>query len=113
MKTDRIQLRIDKETKEMIQRAADREGRSISNYLLHLANKEQMKGDKKMAKVINKNGSELDFETAVEFMDDGIREALHQELAPCTDQEFLTAYEIEHEKQYGEEWELSDSNPVW
>ena len=38
MKDNRIQLRVDKETKEMIQRAADREGRTLSNYLIHLAN---------------------------------------------------------------------------
>lgn len=63
--------------------------------------------------VINKNGFELDFESAVNYMDDELREKLHNELAPCEEQEFFSVYEIEHEKKYGEEWELSKSNPIW
>ena len=63
--------------------------------------------------VININGHELDFESAVQYMDDEIREDLHGELAPCTEQEFFSAYEQAHEKKYGEEWELSKGNPVW
>lgn len=44
------------------------------------------------------------FEAAVELMDDEIREELHANLAPCTEEEFLTAYMEEHEKKYGEEF---------
>lgn len=64
-------------------------------------------------KVVNKNGYELDFDAAVDFMDDEIREKLYDKVAPCTEQEFFTAYEEEHEKATGEEWFLSDSNPTW
>ena len=64
-------------------------------------------------KVINKNGKEIDFEAAVNLMDEGIREQLNDEIAPCTVQEFFTAYEKDHEEAYGEEWELSKINPVW
>lgn len=63
--------------------------------------------------VTNRNGYELDFDAAVGYMDDEIREQLHAMLAPCSDQEFFTAYEIAHEKKYGEEWELSKRNPTW
>ena len=66
-----------------------------------------------MTKVINKSGYEVDFEAAVQHMDDDIREAVHAENAPCTEQEFFTAYEEAHEKATGEEWFLSSSNPVW
>ena len=66
-----------------------------------------------MTKVINANGYELDFDAAVNYMDDDIREALHDELAPCTEQEFFSAYEQAHVHKYGAEWELSKSNPVW
>lgn len=38
------------------------------------------------------NNDQVDFEAAVNLMDDGIREALHAELAPCTEQEFFDAY---------------------
>ena len=63
--------------------------------------------------VTNSNGTKIDFESAIEVMDDDIREDLSLELAPCTDQEFFTAYEKAHAKKFGEEWELSKSNPVW
>ena len=59
-------------------------------------------------KVKNKNGYELDFDVAVWYMVDEIREQVHAEIAPgCTEQEFLTAYEKAHEKATGEEWFLS------
>lgn len=63
--------------------------------------------------VINKNGTEIFFESAVQFMDDEIRENLHRELAPCTEQEFFSAYEAAHEAKYGEEWFLSQPNPCY
>ena len=63
--------------------------------------------------VINMNGTAIDFETAVSMMDDEIRESVHAELAPCTEQEFFAAYEIAHAEKYGEEWELSKANPCF
>ena len=63
--------------------------------------------------VINANGTAIDFETAVSMMDDEIRESVHAELAPCTEQEFLAAYEKAHAAKYGEEWELSKANPCF
>ena len=66
-----------------------------------------------MAKVINRNDYQLDFDAAVNLMDDEIREGLHNEITPCTEQEFFTAYENAHEAKYGEEWELSKANPTW
>ena len=46
-------------------------------------------------------------------MDDDIREELHSQLAPCTEQEFFTAYEEAHEKKFRERWFLSEDNPSW
>lgn len=63
--------------------------------------------------VANSNETKIYFDAAVELMDDKIREDLNLELAPCTDQEFFTAYEKAHAEKFGEEWELSKSNPVW
>lgn len=62
-----------------------------------------------MTYVINKNGTQIDFNAAVELMDDEIRESITAE----TEQEFFTAYEEAHEAKYGEEWELSKENPCW
>ena len=44
------------------------------------------------------------YNQAVEFMDDEIREAVHEDLAPCTDEEFLEEYIKRHEKKFGEEF---------
>ena len=64
-------------------------------------------------KVINMNGTEINYEAAVELMDDEICESLNFELAPCTEQEFFTAYEKAHAEKYGKEWELSKDNPCY
>ena len=64
-------------------------------------------------KVINMNGTEINYEAAVMLMDDEIRESLHFELAPCTEQEFFIAYEKAHAEKYGVEWELSKENPCY
>lgn len=66
-----------------------------------------------MAMVINKNGVEINFDAAVALMDDDLREELNAELAPCSDQEFFSAYESRHEAKYGEEWALSVENPCY
>lgn len=63
-------------------------------------------------KVINANGHEIDFETAVQMMDDEIREAVASE-GYESEQDFFTAYEKAHAEKYGTEWELSKANPVW
>lgn len=36
-------------------------------------------------KVENMNGTKINYEAAVTFMDDEIREELHMELAPCSE----------------------------
>lgn len=66
-----------------------------------------------MTKVININGAEIDFEATVALMDDEVREAVHAEFAPCTEQEFFTAYEKAHADKFGEDWEISKANPCY
>lgn len=63
-------------------------------------------------KVKNSYGTEIDYELAVHFMDDEIREKLHNELAPCTEQHFFTAYATAHKETFDEEWELDKYNPT-
>lgn len=66
-----------------------------------------------MTTITNEFGVEINFEAAVNFMDDEIREMLHEEIAPCTDQEFFDAYCKAHEDRFDEEWELAKENPVF
>ena len=61
--------------------------------------------------VINMNGAEINFESAVVYMDDEIRESICGTVE--TEQEFFAAYEKAHAEKYGEEWELSKANPCW
>ena len=63
--------------------------------------------------VKNMNGQEINFEVAVELMNDEVREEVHAEVAPCTEQEFFTAYEKAHFIKFGELFELSKENPVY
>ena len=63
--------------------------------------------------VRNASGTPIDYDSAVQAMDDDIREDLSAELAPCTDQEFFTAYEAAHLAKHGEPWFLSAENPTW
>ena len=41
------------------------------------------------------------FNAAVQLMDDELREQIHAELAPCTDEEFLREYERRHFEKFG------------
>lgn len=43
-----------------------------------------------------------EWETLTHHMDDELREKLHVELAPCSNEEFLRAYVTAHAKTYGE-----------
>lgn len=63
--------------------------------------------------VVNQYGKSLNFDAAVNLMDDDIREQLHDELAPCTDQAFFDAYCVAHAEKFGENWVLDDPNPTW
>ena len=52
------------------------------------------------------NNQTVDFDACVSLMDDDIREQVHAELAPCTEQEFLDAYCKLHAEKYGEEFRV-------
>ena len=52
------------------------------------------------------NNEEDNFDACVNLMDDEIREAIHAELAPCTEQEFLDAYVDRHYDKYGEQFKI-------
>jgi hypothetical protein len=51
--------------------------------------------------VMNENGERIDYEAAVNLMDDGPREELHAEGIE-SDQEFIERYAKMHEERFGE-----------
>ena len=61
-----------------------------------------------MSKQVTLNGKTIDFDAAVNLMDDEIREELDAKMAPCTDQEFMDAYVQAHAAKYdGEEFQVA------
>lgn len=66
-----------------------------------------------MVMVVNEYGVEIDFAVAETMMDDEVREAVHMDLAPCTEKEFFDEYAKRHEEKFGEEWELAKKNPCY
>ncbi len=69
-------------------------------------------------KVFNPYGVEIDFDAAVNLMDDELRERVHAELSDildyeCAEQVFFNAYCNHHMLKFGEEWELAKANPCW
>lgn len=68
---------------------------------------------KQYNKVTNEYGYEMDFEAAVNMMDADVREQVHRDIAPCTDQEFFDAYCKAHEETFGEPFFLTEPHPVW
>lgn len=66
----------------------------------------KMRGEKQMAKKVLLNGNEVDFDAAVNMMDDELREELHNKLAPCSDQDFMDAYAEAHQAKFGEQFEI-------
>lgn len=57
-------------------------------------------------KRVQLNGKAVDFDACVILMDDAIREDLHGDMAPCSNQEFLDAYVQRHLEKYGEEFAI-------
>lgn len=66
-----------------------------------------------MAKVINSYGTEINYNAAVYLMDDELREEVHADLAPCTEQEFFDEYARRHAERFGEIWEMDKRNPCY
>ena len=63
--------------------------------------------------VVNEYGVNIDYDLAVSFMDDDLREQIHGTLAPCPDQEFFNEYVKRHEQKFNEVWELAKENPCY
>lgn len=49
----------------------------------------------------------MNWNAIVELMDDEIREAVHADLAPCTEEEFLAEYKRRHMEKYEEEFVIA------
>ncbi len=58
--------------------------------------------------VKDEDGNEILFEAAVNLMDDDLREALHRDMAPCTNQAFYDEYVKRHSAKFnGEKFQVN------
>ena len=64
-------------------------------------------GDFTVTEAVTLNGDTHEMEAVVSLMDDDIREKLHAEMAPCTDQQFVDAYIKAHEEKHGENFDIN------
>lgn len=63
--------------------------------------------------VYNEWGTKINYDVAEKMMDDELRETIHRELAPCTEQEFFDEYVKRHEEKFSEEWIFAVKNPCY
>lgn len=57
--------------------------------------------------VEDEDGHMIDYDAAVEMMDDDLREQLHREMAPCSNQAFYDAYVKAHAAKFnGEKFQI-------
>lgn len=61
--------------------------------------------------IVTHYGNRYDFDLAVSLMDDDVREEVHADYAPCTNQEFFDAYCEYHKKAFKETFVLDTENP--
>lgn len=85
---------------------------SMRDLRVHVLEQEK---ETKMAaiEVRNLNGKWINYNAAVNLMDDDLREEMHYAADWESEQSFFTAYELLHLERFGETWELSKSNPTW
>lgn len=50
------------------------------------------------------DGRAVDYRAAENLMDDDLREEIHNDLAPCTEQEFMDEYARRHAERFGSEF---------
>lgn len=85
------------------------EYRDQDDEIFWIEDLEWVKSDREgQSMVKNSWGTEFDFDVTVNYMDDEIRERIHNELAPCTEQEFFDAY-----CKADKDWVFNEKNPVY
>jgi len=61
----------------------------------------------KIDQVVTVRGQPVDFDAAVNLMDDDLREAIHDAFIEGTDQDFIDMYAAGHAAKFGEEFQAS------
>ena len=103
----KINRNQDPELYELLSKAPSRSG--LARDLMNSAIKKN--GGIIMVTVKNQYGVEISFDAAVALMDDDIREEVHADIAPCSEQEFFDAYCKAHYDRFGEDFEPAKENP--
>ena len=54
--------------------------------------------------VLNESGAEVDFEKALDYMEDNLKEEIQKRMPYCSAQQLFSAYEEAHRERYGKWW---------
>jgi len=84
----------------------DRDNPMFRKNVFEMAKYIQHELENRLRGKVSLGGRPVDYDEVVFHMDDGIREELHAEMAPCGDQEFLVAYMQRHEAKFGEAYDV-------
>lgn len=57
-----------------------------------------------MGETVTIDGREYDWDTLVHYMDNTVREGVHMDLAPCSNEAFAEEYAARHAATFGESW---------
>lgn len=55
---------------------------------------------------VNLNGQRVEFGSCVAMMDNELREEVHNEISPCSEQEFINVYAEKHFQKYDVNFEI-------
>jgi hypothetical protein len=72
----------------------------------------KMYSPKRAERLVFMKKLKFDMDVLVNYMDDEIREKLHNEIAPCTDEEFVAKYEELHKEKFDEKFTIDGMN-IW
>lgn len=59
------------------------------------------------AKIVILNGKEIEFEVVHNYMDEELCEEIHQDMTPCSEQDFTDEYIKRHKIKYNEDFEIN------
>lgn len=105
-----------KEDNKVIVQAATKAEKAVK-YILNQNDETEETEEKRSKtmniKIINQYSKEIPFNTAVQFMDDELRETIHSIADEMSEQEFFDRYSELHREKFGEEFFLNTPNPQY
>lgn len=98
----RLMVTLPREIAYKVREQAEAENRSISNMVQTILLDYYHYREEEEEMVRNADGRKINYDAAVNLMDDDLREEIHAEIAPCSNQKFFDTYVERHREKFGE-----------